>query len=145
MVKNLLQQPDMSLTALVRNKFRLARAIAAQIEQNRKQAQSSGYQSCLFGSGNTACLSDSFLYEFKPDKYPSRPPYYSGSFQFKKHFFPQNLIEDLKASGEEFECAKAIESLPQVKYWIRNLVRRSEERRVGKECRYRWSQCPLKR
>ena len=64
------------------------------------------------------------MYEFKPDKYPSRPPYYSGSFQFKKHFFPQNLIEDLKASGEEFECAKAIESLPQVKYWIRNLVRR---------------------
>lgn len=124
MVKNLLQQPGMSLTALVRNKFRLARAIAAQIEQNRKQAQSNGYQSCLFGSGNTACLSDNFLYEFKPDKYPSRPPYYSGSFQFKKHFFPQGLIEDLKASGEEFECAKAIESLPQVKYWIRNLVRR---------------------
>ena len=48
----------------------------------------------------------------------------AGSFQFKKHFFPQGLIEDLKASGEEFECAKAIESLPQVKYWVRNLVRR---------------------
>lgn len=36
------------------------------------------------------------------------------------------MIEDLKADGEEFECAKAIESLPQVKYWIRNLVRRDE-------------------
>lgn len=123
-VKNLLQKPDMTLTALVRNKFRLARAIGAQIEQHRKQAQSNGYQSCLFDTGNTACLSDEFLYEFKPDKYPSRPPYYSGSFQFRKHYFPQNLIEDLKASGEEFECAKAIESLPQIKYWIRNLVRR---------------------
>lgn len=34
------------------------------------------------------------------------------------------MIEDLKSTGEEYECAKAIESLPQVKYWIRNLVRR---------------------
>lgn len=125
-VKKLLQQPEYSLTSLVRNKFRLARSIREQIEHHRKQAQNTGYQSCLFDTNNTACLSKEFLYEFKPDKYPSRPPYYSGSFKFSKHFFPQNLIEDLKASGEEFECAQAIESLPQVKYWIRNLVRRDQ-------------------
>jgi len=125
-VKKLLQQPEYSLTSLVRNKFRLARSIREQIDQHRKQAQSKGYQGCLFSTGSTACLSEEFLYEFKPDKYPSRPPYYSGSFQFTKHYFPQNLIEDLKESGEEFECAQAIESLPKVKYWIRNLVRRDQ-------------------
>lgn len=124
LVKNLLQKYDMTLTALVRNKFPLARAIRDLIGMYRAKAQKNSYQHSLFDSSSTACLSDEFLYEFKPDKYPSRPPYYSGSFQFTKHFFPQNLIEDLKSTGEEFECAKAIESLPQLKYWIRNLVRR---------------------
>ena len=36
------------------------------------------------------------------------------------------MIEDLKSSGEEFTCAQAIESNSQVKYWIRNLVKREQ-------------------
>lgn len=117
LVKNLLQQYDMTLTALVRNKYPLAQAIRDTIRS---------YQQSLFKSSNTACLADEFFYSFNPSSYPSRPPYYSGSFVFSKHYFPQNLIEDLKSTGEEFECAKAIESLPQIKHWIRNLVRRDQ-------------------
>ena len=30
----------------------------------------------------------------------------------------------MKEDGEEFECAKLIDSHPKVKYWIRNLVNR---------------------
>lgn len=124
LVKNLLQQPNLSLTALVRNKFPLARAIRDLIRLYRKRAQKAGYQACLFETDSAACLSDEFKYRFDPAKYPSRPPYYSGRYKFQKHYFPQHLIEDLKASGEEYECAKAIDSLQDVKYWIRNLVRR---------------------
>ncbi len=124
LVKNLLQQYNMTLTALVRNKYPLARAIRDLIRMHRAKAQKNSYQQSLFESSSTACLSDEFFYSFEPSQYPSRPPYYSGSFKFNKHYFPQNLIEDLKSTGEEYECAKAIESLPQVKYWIRNLVRR---------------------
>lgn len=123
-VKNLLQRSEITLTGLIRNRFPVARAIRNLINLYRERAQKESYQLSIFSDNSTACISDEFSYEFKPDKYPSRPPYYSGSFQFNKHFFPQNLIEDLKPTGEEFECAKAIESLPQVKYWIRNLVRR---------------------
>ncbi|KAB1175325.1 DEAD/DEAH box helicase [Photobacterium damselae] len=125
-VKNVLQQPNVTLTALVRNKFPLARAIRDLIRLYRKQAQRTGYQACLFGLESTACVSDEFMYHFDPSHYPSRPPYYSGRFKFTKHYFPQNLIEDLKATGEEFECAKAIDGLLEVKYWIRNLVRRDQ-------------------
>ena len=32
----------------------------------------------------------------------------------------------MKAKGEEFECARAIDTLDEVKYWIRNLVRRDK-------------------
>jgi len=125
-VKNLLQQPNMTLTALVRNKFPLARAIRDLIRLYRKQAQKSAYQETLFSDDSSVCLSDQFMYEFNPSGYPSRPPYYSGKYKFQKHYFPQGLIEDLKASGEEYECAKAIDSLPEIKHWIRNLVRRDQ-------------------
>ena len=63
-----------------------------------------------------------YSYSFKADKYPARPPYYIGAYKFSKHYYPQ--IEDMKASGEEFECARVIDLMPQVKHWVRNLVRR---------------------
>jgi type III restriction enzyme len=126
LIKNLLQTPNMTLTALVRNKFPLARAIGDLIKLYRKRAQKTGYQASLFSDNSTICLSDEFMYEFKPTHYPSRQPYYTGRYKFQKHFFPTNLIEDLKAQGEEYECAKAIDGLPAVKYWIRNLVRRDQ-------------------
>lgn len=126
LVKNLLQDPNVSLTALVRNKFPLSRAIGDLIRLHRRKAQKAGYQASLLGEENTACLSDQFVYSFSPNHYPSRPPYYAGRYKFQKHYFPQNLIEDLKSTGEEYECAKAIDGLPQVKHWIRNLVKRDQ-------------------
>ena len=116
----------MILTSLVRNKFPLARAIADLIKLYRKKAQTTVYQASLFSSDSNVCLSDQFMYEFKPTHYPSRQPYYSGRYKFQKHFFPINLIEDLKAQGEEYECAKAIDGLPAVKCWVRNLVKRDQ-------------------
>jgi type III restriction enzyme len=126
LVKNTLQKPHVTLTALVRNKYPLARAIGDLFRLNRRKAQQEGYQESLFGNESKACLSDQFMYTFSPDHYPSRPPYYSGRYKFQKHYYPQNLIEDLKEKGEEYECAKAIDGLPEVKYWIRNLVRRDK-------------------
>lgn len=125
-VKSLLQTHGMTLTALVRNKFPLSRAIRDVIKLNRKKAYKKGYQASIFDDESTACLSEQFVYEFKAEHYPSRPPYYCGRYRFKKHYFPQNLIEDLKASGEEYECAKAIDGIADVKYWVRNLVKRQQ-------------------
>lgn len=122
LINDLLQQPDINLTALIRNKFPLLRAIKDLINLYRKRAQKEGYQKTLFGSETQVTLSDEFVYQFSPQNYPARPPYYAGRYQFQKHYFP--IIEDLKAHGEEYECAKTIDSLPEVKYWIRNLVRR---------------------
>ena len=60
---------------------------------------------------------------------------YEGSFQFKKHYFgpkPGELREK-KADGkmtEEFECAQFIDGLPEVKFWVRNLARKSTSFRL---------------
>ncbi|TPQ24786.1 DEAD/DEAH box helicase [Methylomonas koyamae] len=122
LINDLLQQPNINLTALVRNKYPLLRAVRDLIGLYRKRAQKAGYQQTLFGNEAQVVLTEEFVYRFSPEHYPARPPYYAGRYKFQKHFFP--IIEDLKAQGEEYECAKAIDSLPEVKYWIRNLVRR---------------------
>lgn len=44
---------------------------------------------------------------------------YSGRYAFQKHFFPQ--IGDLKAKGEEFDCACRIDQHPNVEWWVRNV------------------------
>jgi type III restriction enzyme len=33
------------------------------------------------------------------------------------------MIDDLKANGEEFECAQSIDRLEEVEYWVRNISR----------------------
>ena len=124
LINSLLQQPTISLTALVRNKFPLSRAVRDLVKIYRKKAQTVGYQKTLFSDDSQVSLSDQFLYEFKPTHYPSRPPYYSGRYKFQKHYFASHMIEDLKSTGEEYECAKAIDGIPDIKYWIRNLVKR---------------------
>lgn len=55
-------------------------------------------------------------------KYPCRRKFYNGRYKFQKSYFGQ--IEGLKSTGEEFNCAVIIDSLPEVKYWLRNPVRR---------------------
>jgi len=36
------------------------------------------------------------------------------------------VIGELKDEGEEFECARYIDLLPEVNYWVRNLERQPE-------------------
>ncbi len=125
-ISDLVSRPARTLTELVRNKFLLSRAIRDLIIKYRKQAQSDGYQQVLFSSQAKLEISNDFFYDFSPDHYPARSPFYSGSYKFEKHYYGNNRIEDMKATGEEFECARAIDTLDEVKYWIRNLTRRDK-------------------
>lgn len=123
-INNLLKKPQLTLTTLIRNKYPLSNAIEDLVSENRKLAAKQGYQQALFDDDAQVVTSYDFTYEFKPNNYPARPPYYSGRYEFTKHYYPQ--IEDMKATGEEFECAQVIDLLPDVKHWVRNLVRREE-------------------
>jgi hypothetical protein len=75
----------------------------------------------LFSSKAKIDISADFIYEFSPSHYPAKAPFYNGSYKFEKHYYGNNRIEDMKAKGEEFECARAIDTLDEVKYWIRGL------------------------
>jgi type III restriction enzyme len=121
-INHLLQLPNMTLTTLIRNKFMLIRAIDDLIASYREKAYAKDYQYVLFGDEYPLEASYKFNYKFLPKIYPVRSPYYQGSYIFSKHYY--NLIEDLKSTGEEFDCAVVIDGLPQVKHWVRNLERR---------------------
>jgi type III restriction enzyme len=117
LIGNLTQARGMPLTGLLRSKFVLARTINEQINKYREQAAKKGFQFSLLEDSVALETNFEFVYQFKPDNYPARPPYYQGSFKFAKHYYP--LIEDLKSTGEEFACAQAIDSNP-------NLVNREQ-------------------
>ena len=57
---------------------------------------------------------------FKDGMYDGQKPY-RGKFRFKKHFL--EIVPDIDGgdTGEEFQCAMALESLPEVKHWLRNI------------------------
>ncbi|MDA8256004.1 MAG: DEAD/DEAH box helicase family protein [Betaproteobacteria bacterium] len=132
LLRHLLADRCFTLTALVRAKYPLAAAIRAEIERRRGLAVRAGFQKSLPGLVAAPALADSFRYGFvfHPDRYPARPPFYSGRYRFQKHYYP--VIHDLRekrADGtpaEEFICARAIDTHPAVRHWVRNVER--EER-----------------
>ena len=58
-------------------------------------------------------------FAFNPDKYPVSDPIENN---FKKHYFPQ--VASMNA--DEIECARFIDSLSEVKYWIRNIEKKED-------------------
>ena len=114
-----------TLTSLVRHQHELARAIAADIAVRVAALRKDGFKAALsLDMFSEPAGASGFRHEFSfnPDYYPARPPYYddSGSVRFPKHYYP--LIHDLRDGGEEWQCAVAIEALPEVKHWVRNIA-----------------------
>lgn len=128
LTRHLIADRGFTLTALVRAKYPLAQAIRAEIERRRGLAVRVGFQKSLPGLVAAPELADSFRYAFSfhPDRYPARPPFYSGRYRFQKHYYP--VIHDLRekrADGtpaEEFICARAIDTHPRVTHWVRNVA-----------------------
>jgi type III restriction enzyme len=109
----------LAFNELLRFKFQLAKAVQQKISSYRQQAFAANYQTFLFGTEARVTTSFSSGFKFDNRPYPAAW-FYSGALQFQKHFFGN--VGELKANGEEFECAKLLDAAPQVKFWIRNLA-----------------------
>lgn len=119
----LLDTRRLPLTALVRWRFILAKMLTERINQNREKAAGAGYQQSLFDNPKVA-VETSFDYAFSFTANGNAPhwSYVGHPYEFKKHFY--QAVGELKNTGEEFECAKALDMCKAVKYWVRNLERR---------------------
>jgi type III restriction enzyme len=111
----------MSLDAMARAKFRLVEAFLRVIAGHRDAREKSAFERALFPqSGLEFETSSDVELVFDESRYGYRQPYKGGT-DFKKHF--ARVIGDLEATGEEHDCAIAIERHGQVKAWARNTSR----------------------
>lgn len=122
---------DVGLLAL--DRFRLRDEIETRIRQHRDSERKVAFEQWLV-LGSALAVSEERAINFHEKGYePSA--LYEGSFQFEKHYFgpkPGELREK-KADGkqtEEFACAQFIDGLPEVKFWVRNLARKSTSFRL---------------
>ena len=122
LVRGLLDGRGLGLDYLIHNKYRLRDAAEVKIDQYRKQAHTAAYQRLLLPDCPTPLVvRDEVRFSFDPNRTPPYQMPYRGGYAFRKHYFKQ--IGDLKPQGEEFECAQFIDSLPEVRYWVRNPVK----------------------
>jgi type III restriction enzyme len=118
---------------LALDRFRLRDAIDIRIQQHREEARKESFQMFLLADSMLG-VSDERVINFKTMIY--EPSWlYEGGFQFRKHYFgpkPGELREK-KSNGqitEEFQCATYLDGLPDIKFWVRNLARKSSSFRL---------------
>jgi type III restriction enzyme len=133
-VRGLMVKFEMAETGvLVLDRFRLRDEVATRIQQHRDSEQKAAFQALLLPESALA-VSEAHALNFKTMGY--EPGWvYDGGFQFKKHYFGPKPGEfrEKKADGqltEEFRCAQFLDSLPAVKFWVRNLPRKASSFRL---------------
>ncbi len=124
LVGHLITPRGMHIAALMRCKFILARKVREKIAVIRQQERDGVYQRFLFAPEAKVEVSFDEAFEFKDGMYWDQRRY-RGRWKPRKHFLgPDNVPAfDGAENGEEFQCAQAIDSLPGLKYWIRNVAR----------------------
>lgn len=124
LITYLLEERGFSLQDLDQERTRLRTAVAGKIDKYRRKARTQAYQEVLFSNETHEIeVSPALCFSFTEDRYAPNW-YYDGSYRFKKSFF--SLVGELKGKGEEFECAQFLDTLTEVKYWVRNLERRPD-------------------
>jgi type III restriction enzyme len=112
-----------SVAALMRAKFILARKLRDRLAAARAAEREAVYQRCLFSSDAKVEVSLERGFEFRDGMYSDVKRHNTGRFRFSKHYLGPDQVPafDGVDGGEEFQCAQALDSLPEVKFWIRNV------------------------
>jgi len=121
-VSHLAGERGISLSALWRAKFILARKLTELIRAMKTTEAEKAYQQHLFAPEAKPDVSFVQPFEFIDGMYDGQKPY-RGKFKFKKHYLEVVPEIDGGDGGEEFQCAMALESLPEMKHWLRNIAK----------------------
>lgn len=115
---NKLIESGHDLDFLARNKYDLRKTMAGFISELRGNREEDNYAALFAAHADQFATSAELSMIFDEQSYAFNQPY-SGATKFNKHYTP--LIGDMKAEGEEFDCAVYLDRLDAVKYWIRNV------------------------
>ena len=124
LVSFLMNVRKLHISALMRCKFILARRIRDKIDNIRRKERNKVYQKHLFDPGAKTEVSFDHFFAFRHGMYLGHR-LYRGQWTPAKHFLGPDQVPafDGNPEGEEKQCAEAIDSLPAVKFWIRNVAR----------------------
>jgi len=113
---------SIALSALMQCKYPLARRLKDRLSRIRKAERTSVYQRNLFAAEAKPELSFDHGFRFRDGLFADTRKY-QGSYKFIHHFTGWDQVPafDGDEKGEEFKCAQALDSLPQVKHWVRNV------------------------
>ena len=124
LASHLIDARGLHISALMRGKFLLARKIRDKIEGIRRTERKSVYQRYLFAPEARVEVSFDHAFTFRNDMYREQRRY-RGRWKPRKHFLGADRVPafDGAEDGEELRCAQAIDCLPGLRYWIRNVAR----------------------
>lgn len=120
-VHHLVHERGIPVSALWRSKFVLGRKLLEQIKGMRKEQATKAYQDFLFAPEAKPDISFDEAVEFFDGMYDGQKPH-RGKYSFKKHFLEIVPEIDGGDKGEEMQCALALEALPGLKHWLRNVA-----------------------
>jgi type III restriction enzyme len=117
-----LEAAAFDLAYLLRHLNAVADAASDRLDALLVDQRRAAFQHSLVEPAAPPRLDAHFAFRFDPQAYPARWEY-TGRYRFLKHYYPKpgELKPDLDA--EETACAIALDQLPQVRYWVRNLER----------------------
>jgi type III restriction enzyme len=118
-VAGLLGRPGVTLEQLVHDRYGLRQRIAQRIDEHRATEKRTAFNQLL--SPDMALrleVTPEVAFRYRAEEYPANT-YYEGNYQFQNHFY--RAVGELDVKGEEFRCAQALDKLPEVRHWVRNL------------------------
>ncbi len=120
MVERLLENRRWTLEDLWREKYRLREAARRKIEQFQREVETNAYQDFLFATKEfELVVTPEKCFTFPAEDYPCPANNTLYQHNFKNHYY--QVVGELKPQGEEFDCARFLDTHPKVKRWIRNL------------------------
>ena len=122
---------DLGVVAL--DRFRLREEVERRIRFHRELEQRAAFQLLLLPDSPLVVTRECAVNFQRMGYEPSE--WYKGDFVFRKHYFgnrPGDLPERTADGGlrEEFKCARFIDDMPEVRFWVRNLPQRETSFRL---------------
>lgn len=123
-VNYLIEHRGIKIAELMLAKYALANKLKTKIQSAYANARKKSYQTSLFAPQSRVELNFDNGFEFFDNMYENEICY-RGRYKFSKHYLGANNVPsfDGGVDGEEFQCAKAIDTNKNVKYWIRNVAK----------------------
>lgn len=121
-IARLIRDHDLTVPTLMRMKYVLARRLKAHIDALRETERRGVAQHYLFAPTAPVRTLASEAFEFRLGMYDDQPAYRGGE-RFGSHFLDRVPAFDGKDGGEEQQCARYLDSLKGLKWWVRNVAK----------------------